>query len=225
MTLNSPESSNELVLDNRKLIIAFLLLIIACAVFFLIGFMEGKRQGQQIRAGQSLPGQAGPAAAENRPQGEAGVADAQSADKALNNASLSSQLDWYRKVSGEEDKARASKPGSPTGSAVRKAPESMPRTEPTVSDRPAAAARPAKEPTAAAIKYSVQVGAFRQSAQAETRAAELKAKGYTCTLEPPRGANELYLVKVGVFTARADAVAMQLRLKKDGFSSFIKTSP
>jgi cell division protein FtsN len=74
------------------------------------------------------------------------------------------------------------------------------------------------------LKYSVQVGAFRQAEQAASRASALKARGYPCNLIPPGGTNELYLVTVGAFDSRADAVAMQLRLKKDGFSSFIKTS-
>ena len=43
----SAEPGFEFVLDNRKLIVVFLLLISFCGGFFVLGFMEGKRQGMQ----------------------------------------------------------------------------------------------------------------------------------------------------------------------------------
>ena len=52
----------------------------------------------------------------------------------------------------------------------------------------------------------------------------VKAKGYRCVIEPPREADGLYLLKVGRYEARADAVAMRHRLKKDGFSTLIKSN-
>jgi hypothetical protein len=47
MTDREPEAGHELVLDNRKLIIAFAVLIAICGAFFVLGFMEGRRQGFQ----------------------------------------------------------------------------------------------------------------------------------------------------------------------------------
>lgn len=47
MANNEVESGLELVLDNRKLIVAFALLIAICGCFFVVGFIEGKRQGVQ----------------------------------------------------------------------------------------------------------------------------------------------------------------------------------
>ena len=44
---DASESGLELVLDNRKIVIGFVLLIFICGCFFVIGFIEGKRQGFQ----------------------------------------------------------------------------------------------------------------------------------------------------------------------------------
>jgi cell division protein FtsN len=86
----------------------------------------------------------------------------------------------------------------------------------------------AKPPVKAAAKapsnYSVQVGAFRQKQQVDNKADLLRSKGFDCRIEDPVSAEGLYLLKVGKFKSRAEAVAMQLRLKKSGFSSFIKTN-
>lgn len=46
MTDNEMESGFELELDNRKLIIAFAVLILVIGCFFVWGYMIGKRQGQ-----------------------------------------------------------------------------------------------------------------------------------------------------------------------------------
>lgn len=218
MSANSSESSSELILDNRKLIIAFFLFMIACGAFFLIGFMEGKRQGQRARAEQSPA--AAPTAASQAKE-DRGAASAPTT-QAVNDAAIRSRLEWYGKVS---------EPGTPvdqpsqtraTGqeAAVRKAPSATAQP----SRAPSESAKREVAADAAGSKYRVQVGAFRQVDQAESRASALKARGYSCTIVPPGPANELYLVLVGEFGSRADAVAMQLRLKKDGFSSFIKTN-
>jgi cell division protein FtsN len=53
----------------------------------------------------------------------------------------------------------------------------------------------------------------------------LKSKGYEFTIEPS-STQELYQVKVGRFDSRDEAAAMELKLKRDGFSTLIKkTNP
>jgi cell division protein FtsN len=91
------------------------------------------------------------------------------------------------------------------------------------SESPAPAAPKTETARAAAPSgYTVQVGAFRQKSEAETKARQLKAKGFESRIEPPESPEDLYLIQVGRFKSRADAVAMQLRLKKSGFASFVK---
>ncbi|MFH1572574.1 MAG: SPOR domain-containing protein [Acidobacteriota bacterium] len=221
MTKDAHESSNELVLDNRKLIIAFLLLIVTCGAFFLIGFMEGKRQAQRSRADMAAPVPAEPAAAAPGPADPVGGKRAEPEPVPLDSAAIRSQLEWYQKVNEEGKKA-------PAGAASQDTPRASPKQEERRSVKtpptPAAAGKSAATERTAA-RYTVQVGAFRQPSQAESRAAALRAKGYSCTIDAPGASNDLHLVKVGQFDTRADAVAMQLRLKQDGFSSFIKTIP
>lgn len=218
MSPNASESSSELILDNRKLIIAFFLFMIACGVFFLIGFMEGKRQGQRARAEQSPA--AAPAAAPQAKEERGAVAEP--APQVVDDAAIRSRLEWYGKVS--EPGTPADRP-SQSQAAAQEAPVHKAPSDTAQARRvPPAPTKSEVAAETAGLKYSVQVGAFRQVDQAESRASALKAKGYSCTVIPPGPANELYLVLVGEFGSRAEAVAMQLRLKKDGFSSFIKTS-
>ena len=91
----------------------------------------------------------------------------------------------------------------------------------------AAASKPKPQPPEARtgpVTYAVQVGAFRNQSEPEVKARALRARGFDCRIDFPQSAGQLYLVKVGKFNARAEAVAMQLRLKKSGFTSFIKTN-
>ena len=199
MDRRTNHSGYELVLDVRRMIVAFALLTLVCGAFFVLGFVEGKRQVVQVAAVET--GQ--PAAAESGKSGAdlgAGPVPeetAKDADKAVRE-----QLDWYDNVS------------------VRKTPQA--KVAPKVEVTAAPPSAPA--PPAAAIAYSCQVGAFRQSKEAETKAASLKSRGYTPIVEPPSGKNKLYLLKVGQYGTRSEAVAMQLLLKKDGISSFIKSN-
>ena len=45
MIENETESGFELVLDNRRLIGAFVVFIVICGCFFVLGYATGKRQG------------------------------------------------------------------------------------------------------------------------------------------------------------------------------------
>jgi len=218
------DSGTELVLDNRKIIIAFVLLICVCGAFFLIGFVEGKRQAK-FEASESVPAASIPGApAQKDAKGPAAVSSA----KPIEESAKREPLDRYKIESrgGEPSKrAEAGKEVKPTdvpASAPQEAGKKL-AIQPSVSKPPAAALTAAPSPPARA-SYSVQVGAFRFRREAEAKAETLKAKGYECVIEAPVSPNELFLLKVGRFESRADAVAMQLRLNKDGFSTFIKTN-
>jgi cell division protein FtsN len=212
MTNSDSESGLELVVDNRKLIIAFALLIVICGGFFVVGFMEGKRQGYQEGA---------QTAAESLPKKDAVIAETKSSEPAGTDQAAvppkteppDQQLDWYKNVSRKDGE-----------------PESIP---PTISSDPKtktivvppqatddAKAEVKKEP----VTYSVQVGAFEKKQELENSAKLLREKGFDCRTEAPQGPGEFYLLKVGRFRSRAEAFAMQMKLKKNGFPSFIKTN-
>ncbi len=197
MDHHAADAGAQFVLDNRKLIVGFALLIVLCGTFFVIGFMEGKRQGgqrakEQLQAsvsGETAPADAG-AAATGKP------AKAESRPPAVKSGP--EQLDWYKSVNKPEE----SKPSEP-----------QPHKKPV--EHRAAPPR---------TSYTVQVGAFKARREAETKAAALKAAGYQYVIEPGGRDESLFLLKVGKFESRAEAVAMQLKLKKAGFSTFIKAN-
>jgi cell division protein FtsN len=218
MVENSSDPGYELVLDNRRLIVAFIVLILICGCFFVVGFVEGKRQGYQAgsqTAAETAGGQVPDALKETEsPAGD--VADPGA--PAVKEDAEKQQLNWYKNVSGQEQKNEIVPPPAKPAPAAGKEPprKDIPRQEPV---KPAAAPAPA-----APSGYTVQAGAFRQRQQAEVKAKLLRSKGFDCRIEVPQSSEGLYLLKVGRFKSRADAVAMQLRLKQNGFSSFIKTN-
>jgi len=228
---HSPHDAGaQFVLDNRKLIVGFALLIVLCGTFFVIGFMEGKRQGIQRAKEQSPVNAAAPSQGSlpaAMPEGSVGAST-----KGLEEKSVREQLEWYKSVNKREESpsatpsrsAKAAEPPSRTeddegGSAPGKAKRgsSVAKTQVAPKPRPAA--------SSSMVTYSVQVGAFRQRHEAEAKAAALRDRNYAYVIEPTGGTEPLFLLKVGRYESRAEAVATQLRLKKDGFSTFIKTNP
>ena len=214
MTDQHSESGYELVLDNRRLIIAFAVLVFFFSCFFVVGFMEGKRQGFQ--AGAQTAAETIPKPVPDEPQiPEPQTASTDSGTKSPNKQPEERPLEWYKSVSERAGKPEIAEPavdsGRPSKEGTAK-PPAVPDFKPSAT---AAASAPAG--------YSVQVGAFRQRQQADTKAEQLRAKGFDCRVEPPDSPEGLYLLKVGKFKSRPEAVAMQLRLKQNGFSSFIKT--
>lgn len=218
MNNRTAESGLEFVLDNRKLIIAFALLIAICGCFFIVGFIEGKRQGRQEgsrAAAETLP-KASPTGGQER---ETKPADADKSTRPLNESSAEEQLGWYKSVNRQEGSAPIT-PQRTESDLSKKATVSTPLpAEPAVKPKPQVTIAHSTPNS-----YSVQVGAFRQRKEAEIKAQMLQSKGYDCRIEPPNPPGQLFLLKVGKFKTRAEAVAMQLRLKKSGFTSFIKAN-
>ena len=221
MDHRAAESGLEVVLDNRKLIVAFALLISLCGSFFVVGFIEGKRQGllEGTESAAEDLSVGNPADMQER---ETKPTSAGSVTKPLKERSVQEQLDWYKSINRREEGdpgiAEQSEAAGPAGKIARVAGDgrSVGKSDPQ-SAQPEAAA-------SAKATYSVQVGAFRRRREAETTAQVLQSKGYDCRIEPSRLPEQLFLLKVGKFDLRAEAVAMRLRLKKDGFTSFIKTN-
>jgi cell division protein FtsN len=220
MEQRDAESGAEFVLDNKKLIIGFVLLMVICGTFYTIGFMEGKRQAVQPQAERASPGPV--PSVPKVPAGSDSKANASAAKTASpEDRSVREQLDWYKNVQSSAGEMR--KPGD-----LAKSAETAPaQVKPTSTVQPQggnATAAPAQVPLASPPKvtYSVQVGAFRQRREAEIKAAALKAKGYACEVDLPQSGDQIYLVLVGKYGSRADAVAMQRKLQKDGFSCFIR---
>ena len=207
----------ELVLDARRLIIACALVIFICGVFFVLGFVEGKRQILEA----TLTERGAPSAAVTEPaipktepttiQSPAAVPGTDTAKPAAD------QQTWYDKVNSP---GRQAKPQPQPDTTVKPAAATAAPPPP----KPSSGSAVAPSKSGGATFYACQVGAFRQQKEAQIKADELKSRGYDPAIDPPASAGGLYLLKVGRFATRADAVAMQTRLKKAGYNCFIKTT-
>jgi cell division protein FtsN len=206
----------EVELDSRKIILAFVVLIAICGCFFVLGFMEGKRQGYQ--AGMQTAAEIGTTESPAAMQAQLSETETAQDSEPPKSDTEDQPLNWYKNVNRREGE-----------------PEIAPRAAAESSKEATAKAEPAAKSTgkpkteasilgAASVSYTVQVGAFVKKEEAEIKGGELRAKGYDYRIEPPNPPDRFYYVKVGNFDTRAEAVAMELRLKKSGFSCFIKSN-
>lgn len=221
MTERAPsDTSVEVVLDNRKLILVFAVLMALCIVFFVLGFVEGKRQGAKLEADKTTRTRRNtPAVLEP----EASAAGENSAAKPMRERPVREQLDWYKHVNQKTQPITKlpTSTSAPSGVKVPSAPE-----KDKFSGRSKATnlKSPAQPVVSSHTTYSLQIGAFRQRKEAATAVSALGAKGYTCIITPPASGDSYYRLKVGQFDSRADAIALQLKLKKDGFATLIKAN-
>jgi cell division protein FtsN len=236
------ESGRELVLDNRKLLVIFLVFFAICGVFFVWGFREGKRQG--IQQGEQIAAETARkvSSADTQAPATKPLADA-SAIPPKENAG-EQQLNWMENVKRKEgapEIAHQTTAGGTVGAVkdsvlttkTEKAPikeqKVEPVAEPTKKPIAETIAAPKPQKTAdvlpsSSIIYSVQVGAFRVKKEVESKAKALRAQKYDCRIEEPQSPEGLYLLKVGNYKTRAEATVMMNRLKKSGIKSIIKTN-
>ncbi len=92
-------------------------------------------------------------------------------------------------------------------------PPGPPRAKATVPP-PASAPAPSGQ-------FTIQVGAFKDGAAAESIVSRLKDKGFAAYVVPPGGAGGYFNVRVGTFTDRAEAEKVQTRLLSEKFKPFI----
>ena len=71
------------------------------------------------------------------------------------------------------------------------------------------------------VLYRVQTGAFKQKANADKLAADLKAAGFDTYIVI---ANGLYKVQVGAYSVKANADNMAAKLKAAGYDTYITTN-
>lgn len=83
------------------------------------------------------------------------------------------------------------------------------------TEKPAESAKPE-----ANVLYRVQTGAFKQKANADKLAADLKAAGFDTYIVI---ANDLYKVQVGAYSVKKNADNMAAKLKAAGYDTYITT--
>jgi cell division septation protein DedD len=92
----------------------------------------------------------------------------------------------------------------------------------TVKPTPKPAVKPTA-PVAGAASFTIQVGAFKDKATADSVVTRLKSKGFAAYLLSPESAGAgLFNVRVGSYPARADAERVQAKLRdQEKFKPFI----
>jgi cell division septation protein DedD len=120
--------------------------------------------------------------------------------------------------------AKAPKVSKATEPAVA---EATPTPAPTPTRLATKEPKEAKDPkavkaTAAPGAFTIQVGAFKDRATADSVVSRLKSKGFAALVVPPDGSDGLFLVRVGSFAARADAERTEAKLRdQEKFKPYI----
>lgn len=98
----------------------------------------------------------------------------------------------------------------------------FPEIAKTVNDRLSKIQQPAAQPQASKTLYRVQVGAYKEKANALGVEKQLKNKGYSTFIVKVDG---LYKVQTGAFAELKNAKALAEKLNKDGFPTYIPGEP
>ncbi|HEX6739141.1 MAG TPA: SPOR domain-containing protein [Vicinamibacteria bacterium] len=222
------EESYEIHLTNKALVFYFMAGATGLILSFLAGVMVGR--------GVDAPGGEVQAA---RPPGEEKVIS----EETPRPAAAAENLSYAQRLESEKGEDALEKPrpspraaatpaAAPSSAAappvtVAQAPPATTPPRPATTPKPAASARPTpaaspRAPAAADGSFSIQVGAFKDKATAESVVARLKGRGFAAYAISPAAADGLVNVRVGSFPARADAERIQARLRdEEKFKPFI----
>ena len=233
------DDGRELVLDNKKLTLIFVGLLVVCGCFFVAGRLSVRYDGGMgLARGTDL--------------------DDHSPVDTGNRASItgSPDLENYNRMNVIVSKPEGSTPPpmvtesllspvEPTPSAqpvqiaaTTPSPVSEPITSPVVPAESKPTPKesveriarevaqkvlpPAKPAVSEKNALSVQVAAFHARREAELKAREIKAKGFDPRIEVPSSSDGWYRIKIGRFDTRAEANAMLSQIKASGFDAMIK---
>ena len=92
-------------------------------------------------------------------------------------------------------------------------------------ERTAAVAKSAAKPAAASGSYWVQVGAFKESGNAEGLARKLRSEGYSVQVAKVTRNEPLHVVRVGGYPDRSRASAAREELQGKGQTGFVTSGP
>jgi cell division protein FtsN len=229
----------EIQLTNKQLVFYFMAGATGLILSFLAGIMVGRgvdstsgevqasRPVQEERITEETPAPATPAADDLQyAQRLEGDKTDDTLEKARPSAAPVTVADAGRSA------APAPAAAAPAVKPAVKDPVARPTTAPTARPTPAAKTAPPARPTAApkaaaapaAGSFTIQVGAFKDGASAESVVGRLKQKGFDAYVVAPAATDGLFNVRVGTYRARPDAERVQARLRdQEKFKPFIVT--
>ena len=225
------DSEPDLELDNKKLTLIFIGLLVVCGCFFVAGRLSVRYDGGAELATGTDFNDSSPMNTGSR----AAIVDSPD----LGNYNQMGEI--ISKPEGTTPPPIVTEsPLSPVASAQSTSPaqtasttlppvvadESKPTPKESVERIAKEVARKVLPPATPAVSennaLSVQVAAFHARREAELKAREVKAKGFDPRIEVPSSPEGWYRIKVGRFGTRAEANAMVGQIKASGFDAMIK---
>ena len=235
----------EIQLSNKQLVFYFMAGATGLILSFLAGVMVGRgvdATAGEVQAARALPVQEEKVVAEEPPKPATPAEDLTYAQR-LEADKQDDTLEKVKPATGSAAKSPAAARPAPARPALAVAPPplhpataapSAPKPEATTpapkqaspsATSPLAPARPGPAPKAVAPTagtFTIQVGAFKDKASADSVVSRLKGKGFAAYVVSPGAAEGLFNVRVGSFTGRADAEHVQGRLRdEEKFKPFI----
>jgi cell division septation protein DedD len=220
----------EIQLTNKQLVFYFMAGATGLILSFLAGIMVGRgvdSASGEVQASRPLQEER---IVEETPPPAAPAADELGYAKRLEGERVDEALERPRASAPPATVADAGRSARAAGSVpVTKVAPAAPASRPPATARPSPVSRPTAAPTtpsapAAGGTFTIQVGAFKDGASAESVVGRLKEKGFAAYVVPPAAADGLFNVRVGSYRARADADRVQVRLRdEEKFKPFIVT--
>jgi cell division septation protein DedD len=201
----------EIQLTNKQLVFYFMAGATGLILSFLAGVMVGRGVDQgaaEVQAARPL-------------QDERIVTE-----ETLRPAPSPQELTYAQRLESERTEERLERAKPSPAAASGPTPAVSPRSARSPAARAAAAsttappAAPAPRPAAGGA-FSLQVGAFKDRATAESMVVRLKGKGFAAYLVTPQAG--LFNVRVGSFATRAEADTAQEQLRAQKFDPFVVT--
>jgi DedD protein len=228
----------EIQLSNKQLVFYFMAGATGLILSFLAGVMVGRgvdASAGEVQAARALPVQEEKVVAEEPPRPAPPAAEDLTYAQRLEGDKQDDALEKARPVSGSSAKSAKPVPGvappalhpaAGTATAPKSAVATPAPKQTTPPAAPAAAAaRPGTAPKTVAPTagtFTIQVGAFKDKASADSVVSRLKGKGFAAYVVSPGAAEGLFNVRVGSFAGRADAEHVQVRLRdEEKFKPFI----
>jgi cell division septation protein DedD len=220
----------EIQLSNKQLVFYFMAGATGLILSFLAGVMVGRgvdANAGEVQAARAVPVQEEKVVAEEPPK---------SAPPAAEDLTYAQRLEGDKQEEALEKPKTGAAPAPKSAASGRTAAPKPGVAPPALQPAAAATAAPKPAPTTPAPKtapaprtvaptagtFTIQVGAFKDRASADSVVSRLKGKGFAAYVVNPGAAEGLFNVRVGAFAGRADAEHVQGRLRdEEKFKPFI----
>ncbi|HEY2381292.1 MAG TPA: SPOR domain-containing protein [Terriglobia bacterium] len=176
-------------------------IVMLCSIFFILGMLVGRAEGQKLASASTASGKA----------------EAKAAPK-----EEKEDFTFYDSVK-KQDQTAALQPAPQLKAEPDPEPAAAPATldppEKTGPDPEPSAVKPPPPPPAPANAISYQIGALKKAADAYKLLDEVKKKGFRALILAPADGdpNPWYRVRVGPFTDMAEAEEVKQKLKNEKY--------